>query len=95
MKSRSHVGPVPPAFVRSSEGRWNRPYGYYGYGFEVQPGLIREHGSACHCFRVLGEAVRVASQLSASLFVPKRTNSGTPKLRRSLQQGHLGVRDIK
>ena len=44
------------------------------------PGLIREYEPAWHCFGVLGEAVRVASQLSPSLFVPKRPNSGTPKV---------------
>ena len=56
-------------------------------GWAGWPGWIREYEPACHCFGVLGEAVRVASQLSSSLFVLKRPNSGTPKLRRSLQQG--------
>ena len=42
--------------------------------------MIREYEPAWHCFNVLGEAVRVASQLSFSLFVPNRPNCGTPKV---------------
>jgi len=62
---------------RSDVGKWA---GCNGSERAEWLGLIREYEPAWHCFGVLGEAVRVASQLSSSLFVPKRPNSGPPNV---------------
>ena len=62
---------------RSDVGKWAGCNGSEGAEWL---GLIREYEPAWHCFGVLGEAVRVASRLSFSLFVPERAKSGTLKV---------------